>query len=69
MTTSNLIHLSGMIAIQGGLISSGEALAPGESAHRFGDYILLERIAGSNDYDFSKYPRRVATYLITRKPD
>ena len=69
MTTSNLIHLSRMIAIQGGLISSGEALEPGESAHRFGDYILIERIAGSNDCDFLKYPRRVATYLMTRKPD
>ena len=34
MTTSNLIHLSGMIAILGGLISSGEASAPGEAARR-----------------------------------
>ena len=35
MTTSNLIHLSGMIAILGGLISSEEDLVPGESAHRW----------------------------------
>ena len=46
MTTSNLIHLSRMIAIQGGLISSEEALAPGESAHRFGDYILWSASLG-----------------------
>jgi SAM-dependent methyltransferase len=45
------------------------ALEPGEAEALFGDYFDMERIAGSDGYDFSKYPRGVATYLMTRKEE
>lgn len=45
------------------------ALEPGEVEQRFGDFFEVERIGGSDGYDFSKYPRGVATYLMTRKEE
>ena len=54
MTSSNLIHLNGMIAIPGGLISSGEASAPGEAVRHFGEYFEIDRIAGTDQPETSK---------------
>jgi SAM-dependent methyltransferase len=45
------------------------ALEPGEVEELFGDYFNLERIAGSDGYDYSTYPRGVATYLMARKEE
>ena len=45
------------------------ALEPGEVDQRFAEFFEVERIDGSDGYDFSKYPRGVATYLMSRKEE
>ncbi len=47
----------------------GMALEPGEVVWRFGQYFEIERIAGTEQPDFSQVIAGTATYLMTRKGD
>jgi cyclopropane fatty-acyl-phospholipid synthase-like methyltransferase len=43
------------------------ALEPGEAQRRFEEHFEIERIAGSTDFDSSRWPPGFAAYLMTRK--
>jgi SAM-dependent methyltransferase len=43
------------------------SLQPGEAERRFGKYFVMERIAGSTEPDFKRWPPGYAAYLMTRK--
>jgi hypothetical protein len=43
------------------------SLEPGEADKRFGEYFLMERIAGNTEPDYKSWPPSFAAYLMTRK--
>ncbi len=43
------------------------SLQPGEAERRFGAYFVIERVAGSTEPDFRRWPPGYAAYLMTRK--
>lgn len=45
------------------------SLQPGEAERRFGAYFEMDRIAGSTEPDFKRWPPGYAAYLMTRKKD
>lgn len=45
------------------------SLQPGEAERRFGAYFEMDRIAGSTEPDFKRWPPGYAAYLMTRKED
>lgn len=47
----------------------GMALEPGEVQQRFGPYFEIERIAGTDQPDFSRLIAGTSTYLMTRRGD
>jgi cyclopropane fatty-acyl-phospholipid synthase-like methyltransferase len=48
------------------LFGGGVALEPGEAERRFGQHFTIERIAGSSEVDYSRWPPGFAAYLMTR---
>jgi cyclopropane fatty-acyl-phospholipid synthase-like methyltransferase len=42
------------------------ALEPGEVERRFGEHFHIERIAGGEKPDFTRFPPATSTYLMTR---
>jgi SAM-dependent methyltransferase len=48
------------------LFGGGVAFEPGEAQWRFGEHFKIERIAGSADVDYSRWPPGFAAYLMTR---
>ncbi len=43
------------------------SLEPGEAQKRFGEYFVIERIAGNTKPDYKSWPPGFAAYLMTRK--
>jgi len=48
------------------LLGAGVAFQPGEVQARLGPYFDIERIAGSAEVDYSRWPPGFAAYLMTR---
>jgi SAM-dependent methyltransferase len=47
-------------------VCGGVALEPGETQRRFGEHFDIERIAGSEELDYSRFPPGWAAYWMTR---
>jgi SAM-dependent methyltransferase len=48
------------------LLGAGVAFEPGEAEIRFGEHFDIERIAGSAEVDYSRWPPGYAAYLMMR---